>query len=66
MTTLDTIETGVMNLSRKDLAKFRQWFSSFDADAWDAQIEKDALDGKLDALANEAVDEYRSGKAREI
>ena len=37
----------------------------FDADAWDAQIEFDAA-GKLDALAEEALAEYKAGKAKEI
>lgn len=33
--------------------------------AWDEQIEADARNGKLDALAEEALADYHSGKARE-
>jgi hypothetical protein len=60
------IERAVEQLSPEELAKFRRWFLEFDAAAWDAQIEADAAAGKFDALAEEALAEYRAGKAREI
>ena len=66
MTTVETLERAVEQLSADDLARFRRWFLEFDAEVWDAQIETDAAAGKLDALAEEALAEYRSGKAREI
>lgn len=56
--------TGRGTTPPEELAKFRRWFAQFDADAWDAQIEADAAAGKLDALAEEALAEYRSGQAR--
>jgi hypothetical protein len=60
------IEQTVAQLSEPQLAEFRRWFAEFDADAWDRQIEADAAAGKLDALAEEALAEYRSGQAREL
>jgi len=66
MTIVETIEREIEKLSPKELALFRRWFAEFDADAWDVQIEADAAAGKLDALAEEALAEYESGKAREI
>jgi hypothetical protein len=66
MITAESVEEAVERLSPAELAKFRRWFSQFDADAWDTQIEADAAAGKLDALAEEALAEYRSGQAREI
>lgn len=53
------------NFPPEELAKFRRWFLKFDAAAWDAQIEADDAAGKFDALADEALAEYRTGKARE-
>jgi hypothetical protein len=38
----------------------------FDAQIWDAQIEADAQAGKLDGLINEALADYKAGKAREL
>lgn len=66
MTTVETIERAIEQLPPEELAKFRRWFLEFDAAAWDAQIEADAAAEKFDALAEEALAEYRSGKAREI
>jgi hypothetical protein len=55
MNTITEIETAVSRLSREDLARFRDWFSEFDAEAWDRQFEEDARSGKLDTLADEAI-----------
>ena len=66
MVSVESIEQAVGQLSPVELAEFRQWFMQFDADAWDAQIEADAAAGKLDALAEKALAEYRSGQAREL
>jgi len=52
----------VRKLSAEELATFRQWFQAFDAEAWDRQIEADALAGKLDALTEEALKDYQAGR----
>jgi hypothetical protein len=64
--TVESLEMSVKNLPPADLSKFRAWFMEFDAARWDAQIESDATLGKLNALAEEALAEYRVGKAREL
>lgn len=61
MTDLIAIERAVQQLPAEQLAAFRNWFSSFDEVAWDAQVERDAAGGKLDALAAEALADFRSG-----
>lgn len=66
MTSVRTIERAIEQFSPDELAKLRRWFLEFDAAAWDDQIETDAAAGKFDALAEEALDEYLNGKAREI
>ena len=60
------IEKAVKELPKDELSKFRNWFVKFDEAAWDAQIEADAVAGKLDALAAAALDEHRSGNSREL
>jgi len=59
---VEKIENQVRALSAEELAAFRKWFREFDAEAWDREIEADALAGKLDALADRALSAYRSGK----
>lgn len=66
MTMLESLERAIEKLPPEELAKFRRWFTKFDAAAWDAEIEADATAGKFDAFAQEALEEYKAGKAREI
>jgi hypothetical protein len=60
MNTIEDIKKAVGKLSPKQMARFRAWFDAFDADRFDAAIERDARDGKLDAIAEEAIAAYRS------
>jgi hypothetical protein len=62
-TTTEDIEKAVEQLSPRELARFRAWFEVFDADRFDAAIERDADAGKLDAFAEEALEAYRAGAA---
>jgi hypothetical protein len=50
------IEAAVLRLTPSELDAFRTWFAEFDAAAWDRQIEDDVAAGRLDALANEALE----------
>ena len=38
----------------------------FDAQVWDKQFEADAESGKLDKIAEQALNDYRAGKAKEL
>jgi hypothetical protein len=60
------IEQAIAELSPEELARFREWFEEFDARVWDEQIQNDAKTGKLDKIANKAIDEYRAGKSKEL
>jgi hypothetical protein len=66
MTKLEAIEQAVRELPPQELEAFRGWFEEFDAIRFDAKIEQDARDGKLDQLAQSALKEFREGPAREI
>jgi hypothetical protein len=60
------IESAVSKLSRRELLAFRDWFSDFDAAAWDKQFEEDVAAGHLDALADEAIRDLREGRCRDL
>lgn len=62
MSTIQEIEDAVRRLAPEDLAAFRAWFIQIDADAWDRQIEEDIAAGRLDALADEALNDLREGR----
>jgi len=62
MNTIQEIENAIRRLSDEELAAFRAWFAQYDADAWDRQFERDAAEGRLDALADEALKDLREGR----
>ena len=64
--TIEDLEKAVSKLRREDLARFRAWFDAFDADRFDKQIEEDAKSGKLDGLADAALEEHRKGRTRDL
>jgi hypothetical protein len=63
MSSVHEIETAVSKLSLQELLAFRDWFSEFDAAAWDKQFEEDVKAGHLDALADEALRDLREGSS---
>jgi hypothetical protein len=62
MSTMAEIEDAVRRLSPEDLAAFRDWFVQLDAEAWDRQIEEDVTAGRLDSLAEEALEDLKQGR----
>ena len=66
MDKIEKIGREIKGLSPSELETFRQWFRDFDAEAWDRQIEEDLKAGKLDAIADQALKDFASGKAREM
>ena len=50
----------------EDSAAFRDWFAEFDAGIWDRQFEDDGAAGRLDALAEEAIEELRQGRCTDL
>jgi hypothetical protein len=66
MTKIEKLEREVQELSRAELAAFRDWFREYDSDEWDRQIEEDIRAGKLDALSEEAIAEYKAGRTSEL
>ncbi len=66
MSSVPEIESAVSKLSRQELLAFRDWFSEFDAAAWDKQFEADVAAGHLDSLADEAIRDLREGRCRDL
>jgi hypothetical protein len=64
--TIEDLEKAVAKLPPEQLAQFRDWFESFDAARFDQKIERDAKAGKLDRFGDQAVNDFRKGRAREI
>jgi hypothetical protein len=65
MSSVNEIEEAVQRLTPAELDAFRIWFAEFDATAWDRQLEDDVAAGRLDALADEALEDYGTGRCTE-
>ena len=66
MSNLEQIEAAILTLPSEEFQRLRQWLSDVDYQRWDEQLEKDIEDGKLDALAEEAITEFKAGHYRKI
>jgi hypothetical protein len=64
--TIEDLEKAVTELGPAELATFRAWFETFDAEQFDQKIERDVRSGKLDRLAEEAIADLKQGRAREL
>jgi len=60
---VERVEGEVQDLSAEELKAFRDWFTRFDAAAWDQQIEADAENGKLRSLAERALKDHEAGRS---
>ena len=66
MTKLEDIEKAVAQLAPGEFARFRAWFEELQAARFDEKIKRDAESGKLDRLADAAIDDFSKGRAREL
>lgn len=64
MSKVESLEHEVEKLTPEELAAFREWFATYDADAWDRQIESDVSAGRLDRLAAEALAAHERGETK--
>jgi hypothetical protein len=66
MSNLPEIERAIGQLSAEELADFRVWFAEFDAEKWDRQFEEDVAAGRLDNLAERALQHLREGRCTDL
>jgi hypothetical protein len=66
MTTVEDIERAIERLAPGEFDRLRAWFEEFQAARFDEKITRDAQAGKLDRLAEQALADFRAGRAREL
>jgi len=64
--TIENIEKEIEQLPQDQLREFRVWYEQFDSDAWDKQIEADAVNGKLDNFAEIAIADHKAGRSKKL
>ncbi len=66
MSKVDEIKAAIEALPENEYVELRQWFSEKDWQKWDEQIEEDSKSGKLDFLMEEAFNEKKKGKLKNL
>lgn len=66
MTTVEEITAAIAELPPEQIARIRDWLEQRTAAEWDVQIEQDEREGKLEALADQALEEHRTGRTRPL
>lgn len=66
MLTLEQIESAILQLPPHELQKLIERLSDLDYQQWDEQLERDIADGKLEALAQEAVSDFERGHRQTV
>jgi hypothetical protein len=61
---IEDLKKAVAGLPPDTYAEFRTWFEAFEADRFDRKIERDAQAGKLDRLADQAINDLRKSRAK--
>ncbi len=62
MSTLEQIEAAILTLSPNEFQQLRKWLFDLDYERWNEQLEQNVADGKLEALAEEAIAEFKAGR----
>ncbi len=62
MDRVEEIEAAINDLPPEDFQRIANWFRERDQSLWDQQLDRDAVDGKLDFLFNEVETDTRYGK----
>ena len=66
MTSIEQIESAILQLSPDDFRLLATWLQEQAEKRWDEQIEADARAGKLDALADQAIAQFQAGQFRSL
>ena len=65
MKTVAEAQQAILELPETDYAQLSRWFHERDWELWDAEIEQDSRDGKLNFLAVQAAQAEADGTLQE-
>lgn len=63
---MDDIQRSIEALSREEVEFLTAWLGELEARRFDEAIERGMASGKFDALADEALAEYKAGLTRKL
>lgn len=66
MNTVEAITNAISQLPPEQAEQVRLWLAERTETAWDTRIEEDERAGRLDALAQRALQEHQAGRTRQL
>jgi hypothetical protein len=66
MSTVQEIETAIQKLKPQEIHEVADWLQELREALWDKQIDADAKAGRLDKLAEKALEDYRTGRTKPL
>jgi len=66
MSTVAEIESAIKNLKPQEIYKVGNLVDELREELWDRQIDADAKAGRLDKLAEKALEDYRAGRTKPL
>jgi hypothetical protein len=60
------IESAIAQLPPPELLELARWFEEFQAQVWDEQLARDVKAGRLDALLEEAQQDFEQGQCEPL
>lgn len=63
---IDEIRKAVEQLDGDDLKAFQEWYQEFVEQRYDAEIEQDVGEGRLDKLLANAREDAKAGRVRDL
>ena len=66
MSTVVEIESALRALPLQDARAVAHWLQEYLDQKWDKQMDADIAAGRLDKLAEQALDRYRTGKVKPL
>ena len=66
MIRMEELEGQMKTLSSNELQELRAWLVEYDAEVWDRQFQDDAVSGRLDSLADQALKDFSEGRSTDL
>ena len=64
--TITEIQAAIQKLPANEGWTLLRWLGDYLNDEWDKEIERDAREGRLDFLADEALADYKAGRCKPL
>jgi hypothetical protein len=66
MSSVTEIESALRALPLKDARAVANWLQDYLDEQWDKQMDQDIAAGRLDKLAEQALEHYRAGRVKPL